>query len=113
MVPMGKTEQIRLLIEDQGRIVWKVFEGEWLVGWSDLAPPGDWKDKIFFWRVAQSTNGKLIVGRSSDIIGPAELAIYATRDEMRANVPKRIFESAEKAAGLRVDPVYPEEPLEV
>jgi hypothetical protein len=56
---------------------------------------------------------QLIVGRSSDIIGPAELAIYATWDEMRANVPKRIFESAEKAAGLRVDPVYPEEPLEV
>jgi hypothetical protein len=110
---MAEPERIRLLIEHQGRIVWKTFQGKWLEGATDMGLPADHNDEIFFWRVAQSENGKLIVCRSSDIDGPGELAIYETWDDMRPNVPQRIFEYAEKEAGLRQDPIYPEEALEV
>jgi hypothetical protein len=46
-------------------------------------------------------------------LGEVPKLIYDTWDEMRPNVQRVMFEYGEREAGLRRDPMYPEEALEV
>jgi hypothetical protein len=106
-------EKIRFLIDDNGRTVWKTFQGKWLAGgMTDMGMPEGHQGKLYTWRVAQAVSGKLVVCRSK-VVGPGELTIYETWEAMQPHVPERVFETAQESAGVRAKVEYPEEALAV
>ena len=111
---------IKLLVEEGGRKVWKTFRGTWLVGWAV-------EDKIFMgtvasdhkrwgydeWFVLQSEKDKLVVYRRDSHSDVGTITVSDTMDDMRNQIPEKVFEEAAEAAGLRPPRTYPEEPLDV
>ena len=113
-------KDIKLLVEERGRKVWKTFQGAWLVGCAI-------DHKLFLgqvtrdhkrwghdeWSVLQSEKGKLVVYRRDSLSDVGNITVFDTMEDMRTKIPEEVFEDAAEAAGLRPPLTYPEEPLDV
>jgi hypothetical protein len=103
---------IRILIDEGERTVWKTFKGQTLAGTDNMgSPAGDSKG---YWSVFRAASGKIVaVERPITFISAGRLHIFESIEAMRGKAPDRIVEQAEIAAGIRAAVEYPEEPLDV
>jgi hypothetical protein len=103
--------KLRLLVEENGRPVWRIVKGQCVVGltkWRELevtagyrrVPDGE------EWVIIRSFKGKWIVYRPKGYLGDGQhrigtLEIFDSLAELERAVPQEVFEEALKAAKLR------------
>lgn len=114
---------VRLLVKEGDRIVWRTFEANWLVGTAStdgravLGTVADDEDRwgSDHWCVLEGIGGKFAVYRYDWRETGGVLEVFESLSAMRGRIPDSILDGAERAAGIRAypDDVYPVEPLDL
>ena len=117
----SEIKSIRLLVDENEGKVWRTFEGKWLVGssrgpssevvlgWPAKSKGGDSCD----WAVIRAKSGKLVVYVQNFSEESVRIEVYDSFEAMEKEIPAEVANEAARAAGIRPEPAYPEEPLDV
>jgi hypothetical protein len=121
---LTESDELRLLVKEGERALYRTVEGRCLVGWTRdgvvtsgvLAANPDDRAYLVAWAVIQSKSGKLVVYRFNKREGEAaatgEVQILDSFAQLEAVVPPRIFERALREAGILKPEDYETLPLE-
>jgi len=119
---LSHMKKIRLPQEQDGHLIWRTLEGEWLAGIDSGRGEPALGSLVYGhdagmngqWFVIRAASGKLVVyHRVSNTTSPGAIAIYDSFEAMEPHVPAQVFEEAAIRAGLRKPKDYPEAPLDV
>jgi hypothetical protein len=112
-------DSVRLLVDDNGRKVWRTFKAAWLVGvgFPDGSlvmgqPAQDLRQRDKF-SVLLGPSGRIAVYRQASGQKAGTLETFDSLAAAKGHIPDDILGEAEITAGVRKRDDYPEEPWEL